>query len=82
MNRVAEPGAALDAALELAEQVAVNAPLALAVSKQVMVESADWPINEKFERQHEYVNPIRQSNDAAEGARAFAEKRQPVWTGS
>lgn len=82
LNRVAEPGAALDAALELAEQVAVNAPLALAVSKQVMVESVDWPINEKFERQHEYVNPIRQSNDAAEGARAFAEKRQPVWTGS
>lgn len=82
LNRMAEPGAALDAALELAEQVAVNAPLALATSKQVMVESADWPLAEKFERQHDYVNPIRQSNDAKEGARAFAEKRTPVWTGS
>lgn len=82
VNRVTPTGSALEQALELADQVADNAPLALATSKQVMVDSADWPISEKFERQHEYVNPIRQSNDAAEGARAFAEKRKPVWTGS
>ncbi|MGM7666555.1 crotonase/enoyl-CoA hydratase family protein [Microbacterium sp. A93] len=82
LNRLSAPGAALDDALELAEQVAVNAPLALATSKQVMVESVDWPLAEQFERQHDYVNPIRTSNDAAEGARAFAEKRTPVWTGS
>lgn len=82
LNRVSDPGVALDAALELAEQVAVNAPLALATSKQVMVESVDWPLAEQFERQHNYVNPIRTSNDAAEGARAFAEKRTPAWTGS
>ncbi|MGD6979057.1 MULTISPECIES: crotonase/enoyl-CoA hydratase family protein [Citricoccus] len=82
VNRVAEPGAALDVALELAEEVAGNAPLALATSKQVMIESADWPLAEKFALQHEYVDPIRKSNDAAEGARAFAEKRPPVWTGS
>jgi enoyl-CoA hydratase len=82
LNRIAEPGAALETALELADMVAGNAPLALATSKQVMVESVDWPLAEQFERQHDYVNPIRQSNDAAEGARAFAEKRAPVWTGS
>lgn len=82
VNRVTNTGSALDQAMELADQIADNAPLALATSKQVMVDSADWPIGEKFERQHDYVNPIRQSNDAAEGARAFAEKRKPVWTGS
>jgi enoyl-CoA hydratase len=82
VNRVTEPGAALDAALELAEEIARNAPLALATSKQIMVESVDWPVEEKFARQHEFVDPIRKSNDAAEGARAFVEKRVPVWTGS
>jgi enoyl-CoA hydratase len=82
VNRVTEPGAALDAALELAEEIARNAPLALATSKQVMVESVDWPVEEKFARQHAFVDPIRKSNDAAEGARAFVEKRVPVWTGS
>lgn len=82
LNRVAAPGLALETALELAEQVAENAPLALETSKRVMIESVDWPLDEKFARQHEYVNPIRQSNDAAEGARAFAEKRKPVWTGA
>jgi enoyl-CoA hydratase len=82
VNRVAEPGAALDAALELAAEIARNAPLALATSKRIMVESVDWPVEEKFARQHEYVDPIRKSKDAAEGARAFVEKRVPVWTGS
>ena len=82
VNRVTEPGDALDAALELAEAIAANAPLALSTSKQIMVESVDWPVEEKFARQHQFVDPIRKSKDAAEGARAFVEKRVPVWTGS
>jgi enoyl-CoA hydratase len=82
VNRVTEQGAALETALQLADQIAQNAPLALATSKQIMVESVDWPVEEKFARQHEFVDPIRKSNDAAEGARAFVEKRVPVWSGS
>jgi enoyl-CoA hydratase len=82
VNRLAEPGGALDAALELADEVAANAPLALAASKQVLVRSVDWPLAEKFDRQHEFVNPIRTSADAKEGALAFVEKRAPQWTGS
>ena len=82
VNRLAEPGGALDAALELADEVAANAPLALAASKQVLVRSVDWPLEEKFARQHEFVDPIRQSADAKEGALAFVEKRAPQWTGS
>ena len=82
VNRLAEPGGALDAALELADEVAANAPLALAASKQVLVRSVDWPLEEKFERQHEFVDPIRTSADAKEGALAFVEKRAPQWTGS
>ncbi len=81
VNRIAEPGQALAAALELAEQVATNAPLALAASKQVLISSVDWPLAEKFDRQEAVVNPIRESADAKEGAAAFVEKRDPVWTG-
>src|SRR5690606_8965892 len=54
VNRLADPGHALSTALELADEVAANAPLALAASKQVIVRSQDWPLDEMFERQHEY----------------------------
>jgi enoyl-CoA hydratase len=82
VNRLAEPGHALDTALELAGEVAANAPLALSASKQVMVESVDWPQAEMFDRQEQLVNPVRESADAKEGALAFVEKRTPQWTGT
>ncbi len=41
----------------------------------------DWPLDTQFEKQEEYVNPVRESEDAKEGARAFVEKREPRWTG-
>lgn len=81
VNRLADKGQALDEALALAQQVAANAPLALAASKQVLVRSADWPLAEQFTRQEEWVNPVRQSLDAKEGATAFVEKRDPIWRG-
>lgn len=81
VNRLVDDGTALEAAVELAEQVAANAPLALVASKRVVVESASWPLEEAFERQHEIVDPVRRSEDAQEGARAFTEKRAPVWRG-
>ena len=81
VNRLAEPGQALDTALELAEAIAVNAPLALTASKRILLESLDWPEAEFFERQTEIVAPVMNSEDAREGAVAFAEKRPPVWKG-
>lgn len=81
INRLVDQGEALSAALELAAQVGANAPLALTASKRVITESTDWPLSEAFERQELIVNPVRSSADAMEGARAFAEKREPVWTG-
>jgi enoyl-CoA hydratase len=80
INRLADPGKALDAALEIAHVIVANGPLALAASKRVVVESADWPQAEMFDRQREIVAPIFNSADAREGAAAFAEKRKPVWT--
>jgi enoyl-CoA hydratase len=82
VNRLAEPGSALDVALELADEIAANAPLALSASKQVLVRSQDWKLDEMFDRQHEFVQPVRESADAKEGALAFVEKREPRWTGA
>lgn len=81
INRLVEPGAADAAALELAAAVAANGPLATRISKQVMTEAPDWPAHEVFDRQEEIVKHVRESQDAAEGARAFTERRKPVWTG-
>ncbi|MFD0688630.1 crotonase/enoyl-CoA hydratase family protein [Actinomadura fibrosa] len=82
VNRLTAPGQALAGAVELAAEVAANAPLALTASKQVLVESADWPLDEQFDRQERIVDPVRRSADAKEGALAFVEKRAPRWTGA
>ncbi|WP_242909152.1 crotonase/enoyl-CoA hydratase family protein [Actinomadura terrae] len=81
VNRLAEPGGALDTAKELALRVAENAPLALAATKRVIVESADWTAEEAWAKQGEVVLPVYASKDAQEGPAAFAEKRKPVWKG-
>lgn len=82
VSRLVPAGTALEAALDLAEAIAANAPLSLSTSKRVLVESVDWPLAEKFDRQEEYVDLVRKSADAKEGAAAFVEKRTPNWTGS
>jgi enoyl-CoA hydratase len=81
VNRVTEPGQALEGALELARRIAANAPLALAATKKVLIESHDWPLDEMFRRQGAITNPVFGSKDAMEGAAAFAEKRAPKWKG-
>jgi enoyl-CoA hydratase len=81
VNRRAEPGGALEAARELAAAIVANGPLATAASKRIIVESADWPDAEAFERQRAISGPVFASEDAREGATAFAEKRAPAWRG-
>ena len=81
VNVLAEPGGALDAALELAGRVAANGPLALRATKRILTESPGWPEEEFWQRQGELSGPVFSSEDAREGAVAFAEKRDPVWKG-
>jgi enoyl-CoA hydratase len=75
--RLAEPGGAVTAARELAATIAANGPLAIAATKRIL--TADE--GDAWERQAEIADPVFASEDAREGAQAFAEKRAPVWRG-
>ena len=81
VNRLTEPGGAVDGALELAATIAKNGPLALTASKRILAEALEWTEAEAWEKQGEIAGPVMGSEDAREGAIAFAEKRDPVWKG-
>ncbi|MGD1934800.1 MAG: crotonase/enoyl-CoA hydratase family protein [Candidatus Phaeomarinobacter sp.] len=74
-------GPALDEAMKLADVIAKNAPLAVQVSKQVVLQSQDWSLDELYPRQNQLIGPVIMSKDAQEGAAAYAEKRKPAWRG-
>ena len=80
VNRVVPEGKALEAAIELAERIAANGPLALMATKEIARRGGDWT-SDRWERAAGLMGPVFKSQDAQEGARAFAEKRAPVWRG-
>jgi enoyl-CoA hydratase len=81
VNRLAEPGAAVDVAIELAEKLAKSGPLAVIASKRILQEQYDWSTAEMWEKQGAISGPVFASEDSKEGANAFKEKREPVWKG-
>jgi len=80
--RVAEPGKAVDEAVALATRIAKNAPLSVAASKQLIVDSFGRTEEEFWKHQLPSLRTVFASDDAKEGPRSFAEKRAPRWTGS
>ncbi len=82
IDQLAEPGQAVEAAQQLAARIAPNGPLALIATKQVLQQQRDWDQEAFWAKQGEITGPVFTSNDAREGAVAFAEKREPKWTGS
>jgi len=81
INRLVDEGQAVDIAVELAMRIAANGPLALIATKEIAAGGADWDGTEKWEKATALMAPVFGSQDAQEGARAFAEKRPPVWKG-
>lgn len=79
VNRVAADGGALEAAIALAERIADNGPLAVAATKSIARQTVDWSTDEAWAKQGPITQPVFTSQDAIEGATAFAEKRKPVW---
>jgi enoyl-CoA hydratase len=80
VNRLVEPAQVLDEALSMAAQITANAPLAVRASKEVFCLSRDWPLGDQFARQEDVARRVRESADATEGARAFVERRKPLWS--
>jgi enoyl-CoA hydratase len=81
INRLVDEGQAVDIAVELAMRIAANGPLALIATKDIATHGGDWDGAEKWEKATALMTPVFTSQDAQEGARAFAEKRPPVWKG-
>jgi enoyl-CoA hydratase len=81
VNRVVDDGGALEAAVGLATTIAANGPLAVAATKRIVREAPGWSPPEAWDRQQAVIDPVFTSEDAREGAAAFAEKRAPVWKG-
>jgi enoyl-CoA hydratase/carnithine racemase len=82
VNRLCEPGAAVDTAMELAEAICVNAPLAVRESRRLILESVAVDDDvEGVRRSGAAMMGLAATEDFAEGPLAFIEKRDPVWKG-
>ncbi len=77
ISRVVEDGAAFDHAMEVAEIVAGNGPLAVEAVLRTMHETSGMTESEAWEHEEQYANDVMRSDDAKEGPKAFAEKRSP-----
>lgn len=81
INEIVEPDQLMPRALEIAERLAKNAPLALRKIKEAVIRTNGLPLEEAYAIEHECSAVVMTSEDAREGPRAFMEKREPVFTG-
>ncbi len=81
VNRLAEPDALMDAAVELAREVIQAAPLSVAAARETVMLSTEMGRAEALDAAWAVHETAYNSDDAQEGPRAFSEKREPVWSG-
>jgi len=81
VNQLVPAGHALKAAMQMAERIAQNSPLAVRATKAIALRAWDGPQSEAWAMQKQIAGPVLVSEDAREGAAAFAAKRTPVWRG-
>jgi enoyl-CoA hydratase len=82
VNEVVPPERVMPRALEFADRLARNAPLALKAIKETVIRTSGLELEDAYRIEHELSGPVSSSNDAREGPRAFIEKREPVFNGS
>ena len=81
VNRLVEPGKALDGAMALAEQVTANAPVAVRESRKVVLAATNADDEVGWKMSAEAMGVAMTSEDFSEGLTAFIEKRPPRWKG-
>ncbi|MFA8442186.1 carnitinyl-CoA dehydratase [Yoonia sp.] len=85
VNRVVPADALMDEARKMAALIASGPPLVYAALKEIVREAEDMKFQDAMNRitrsQFATVETLYTSEDQLEGARAFAEKRDPVWKG-
>jgi len=81
VSRVVPQASLLDSALEVAALIAANGPLAVRAAREAVYEGLELPMEAALRLEQFLAEPLRTSDDAAEGVRAFIEKRQPRFTG-
>jgi len=79
VNRVVPVGRVVDEAIDLANRIGENSPIAVRNSRRLVREASELSEAEGWTRTLELMMPVFESGDAVEGATAFAEKRPPVW---
>jgi enoyl-CoA hydratase len=82
VNHVVPDGEALAHARTIAKRIAANGPLAVAAILRTLRETESLPEGEAFAIEGRLGMEVMTSNDAAEGPRAFLEKRPPRFTGT
>jgi len=81
VNEVVAAEELMPRAIEFAERLAKNAPLALRAIKEAVLRTSGLPLEEAYVIEHEVSATVMRSKDAREGPKAFMEKREPIFTG-
>jgi enoyl-CoA hydratase len=81
VNRLCEPDALIETAMQLAEQITANAPLAVRASRQIVLDGMLAADDDAWRITNEAFAAVASSEDFSEGPRAFIEKRAPQWKG-
>lgn len=81
VNQVVPPAGLMGAAIEMANRICANAPLAVQTAKLAVWKGLDLPLADGLRLEQALAEPLRQTEDVQEGLAAFADKRSPRFKG-